>query len=258
MHTRTLKRLATTFSTASAVIGVAASPTSAIAMSASDQGDFASGGYGRVCVFYAPGTWYGIEMGHVGWAVENPKTGQWVLGSADGGKDGNNSIGSSTGSSSSGSGSVSGDFNSGSAQSSGSDSPGSSSGSSGSLTAGNPGNSPTDARVPHYPADLPEKVWVARSSSFDDVQNDFASFGWYSSYRCKNIDGGDVDAAYTEATQDGNFSLVYNNCLHHAWRALNAYRPGVHTPVSIFPSTWFTNLGTTDGFAPVQTMPNTS
>lgn len=263
MNVKLLKRLATVLSSAVAigVLGTAAvAPAYATVTSATDQGDSAGSTSGRVCVFYAPGNWAGIEMGHVGWAVQNADTGQWVLGSADGGTDNNDSSGSSSNSSSSASGSSSGDSNSSSAQSSKSDSPASSSGSSGSFTAGDPGNRPTDAGVPHYPADLPEKVWVARSQSFNDVLNDFASFGtsWYSSYRCKDTNGGDAEAAYAEASQDGNFSFVDNNCLHHAWRALNAYKPQMLSPAPIFPSIWFANLGTTDGFDPIQQLPATA
>lgn len=210
---------------------------------------------GRACIFYAPGTWFGIEAGHVGWAVGDPATGRWVLGSADGGNDSNPSLSKASGTTSSVSGSSGGESNTSSAQSSNSDPARSSTGSSGSSTAGLPGTAPTDPGVPQYAPNDPRKVWVTRSTSLANVVRDFDSFGWYSSYRCKQVDG-HVETAYAFAIQDGNFNLIYNNCMHHAWRALDAYKPGMLAPAPLMPSTWFANLGTTDGFDAPQAMPH--
>jgi hypothetical protein len=107
--------------------------------------------------------------------------------------------------------------------------------------------------VPQYNGDSSlETVWVVRTSTFANVLQDFESFDWYTTYRCASTSGGDANAAYTTAANDGTFSLVGNNCLNHAWAALNAYEPGLLKPAPLTPHGWFYNLGTTDGFGPIQ------
>jgi hypothetical protein len=204
----------------------------------------------QACVFYSTGqTHLGIEFGHVGWAVGGGD--QWLLGSADGG-------GKNSGVSGSRSGSDSSTVSDGSSwpSESGSASSGGSSGSSGSPGSSASSNGtgftdrPVDQDVPHYTATDAPWVWVARSASFDNVKQDFSSFGWYSAYRCKTVQAGDLQAAYDLAQNDGGFMLFGNNCLNHAWAAINAFKPGMLSAAPWTPHDWFyTTLGNDDGFA---------
>jgi hypothetical protein len=207
-------------------------------------------GTGQMCVFYSPGGLAGIEFGHVGWAVEDPGTAQWVLGSGDGSHgQGSSTSGNNSSSLSDGSSTSLGSFSGTSADTS----PGSSSnGSSPSLSGTGNTTGPADRGVPQYNGDASkETVWVVRTATFANVLQDFQSFGWYSKYRCATTNGGDANAAYATASNDGTFSLVGNNCLNHAWKALNSYAPGVLKPAPLTPYSWFYYLGATDGFGPI-------
>lgn len=206
----------------------------------------------QACVFYSSGqTHLGIEFGHVGWAVGGGD--QWVLGSADGGGKNGGFSGSGSGSNSSTSSdgsswpSESGSASSGSASGS-SGSPGSSASSNGTGFTGKP----VDPGVPHYKDTDTPWVWSTRSASFDNVKNDFASFNWYISYRCKPVQAGDSQAAYGRAQNDGGFMLFGNNCLNHAWAAIDAFKPGLLSAAPLTPHDWFYTTLANDGFdAPV-------
>ncbi len=209
---------------------------------------------GQMCAFYAPGSQLGIETGHVGWAVDNPGTDQWVLGSGDGphgqGSVSGNNPSSVTDGGSSSLGSASGTSADGSRS-------GTSHGFSGSLSSTGNAVRPADAGVPQYNGDSSkEMVWVTRSPSFGTVLQDFESFGWYTEYRCLTTTGGDANAAYITAQNDGSFSIIGNNCLNHAWKSLDAYQSDLLSPAPLTPNGWFHGLGATDGFGPIHAVPN--